>query len=86
LLFTQTIQLFVLATLPLILPTFPGFPKDQFGIINTILAAVPRLIVLVATVQIPKYMGTQATRAVAQAGTVVGGAVAAAGAAAMNAV
>ncbi|HEX3639704.1 MAG TPA: hypothetical protein VHV10_00280, partial [Ktedonobacteraceae bacterium] len=86
LLFVQTVQIFVLTTLPLIMPTFPTLPTDTFGLINVLLGQLPRVIVVVATVQVPKMMGTQATRAIAQAGTVAGGAVAAAGAAAYSTV
>jgi len=86
LLFVQTVQLFILTTFPWILPNFPGIPADRFGLINTALAQLPRVIVLIAVLKVPTLMGTQATKAIAQAGTVVGGAVAAAGAAAMNAV
>ena len=47
---------------------------------------LPRILVLTAVLAVPKVMGTSATKAIAQAGTVVAGAVAAAGAAAMNVV
>jgi len=86
LLFAQTAQVFVLATFPLILPPFPYFPSDRFGILDVLLQALPRILVLTATIKVPTVMGTGATKAIAQAGTVVGGAVAAAGAAAMQAV
>jgi len=86
LLLVQTVQVFVLTTLPLIMPSIPGIPTDLFGIVNVLLGQLPRVIVLVAVIQVPKLMGTQATRAIAQAGTVVGGAVAAAGAAAYSTV
>jgi hypothetical protein len=86
LLFAQTAQIFVLATFPLILPPFPYFPSDRFGILDVLLQALPRILVLSATIKVPTVMGTGATKAIAQAGTVVGGAVAAAGAAAMQAV
>ncbi|HEX3640794.1 MAG TPA: hypothetical protein VHV10_05850, partial [Ktedonobacteraceae bacterium] len=86
LLFSQTIQIFVLTTFPLILPTFPYLPADRFGILNVLFDALPRILVLVAVIKVPTLMGTQATKAIAQAGTVAGGAVAAAGAMAMNVV
>jgi hypothetical protein len=86
LLFAQTAQVFVLATFPLILPPFPYFPSDRFGILDILLQVLPRILVLSATIKVPTVMGTGATKAIAQAGTVVGGAVAAAGAAAMQAV
>ncbi|HEX3643544.1 MAG TPA: hypothetical protein VHV10_19835, partial [Ktedonobacteraceae bacterium] len=68
------------------LPTFPSLPGDKFGILNVVFQALPRILVLVATLKVPTVMGTKATTAIAQAGTVVGGAVAAAGAMAMNVV
>jgi len=87
LLFAQTVQVFVLATFPLILPPFPDLPTDQqFGILVIIFQALPRILVLSATIAVPKLMGTGATKAIAQAGTVAAGAVAAAGAAAMHTV
>jgi hypothetical protein len=86
LLFSQTAQVFVLTTFPLILPAFPNLPADRFGLLNTVFEALPRVLVLIAVIQVPKVMGTGATKAIAQAGTVAAGAVAAAGAAAMNAV
>jgi hypothetical protein len=86
LLFAQTAQVFVLATFPLILPDFPNLPTDKFGLLNMVFEALPRILVLVAVLAVPKVMGTSATKAIAQAGTVVAGAVAAAGAAAMSVV
>jgi len=86
LLFAQTAQIFVLATFPLILPPFPSFPSDRFGLLDVLFQALPRILVLSATIKVPTVMGTGATKAIAQAGTVVGGAVAAAGAAAMQVV
>jgi hypothetical protein len=87
LLFAQTAQIFVLATFPLILPPFPNLPTDQqFGVLIMIFQALPRILVLAATIRVPTVMGTGASKAIAQAGTVAGGAVAAAGAAAMHTV
>src|SRR5689334_24370592 len=45
---------------------------------------LPRVIVLATVIKVPTMMGTQATKAIAQAGTVAGGAVAAAGMAARS--
>jgi hypothetical protein len=84
LLFVQGVQLFILTTLPLVVPSFPSLPADKFGIVNIFFAQLPRIIVLMAVVRAPKMMGTGATKAIAQAGTVAGGAVAAVGAAAYN--
>jgi hypothetical protein len=86
LLFAQTAQVFVLATFPLILPAFPNLPTDRFGLLGMVFQALPRILILVATIKVPTVMGTSATKTIAQAGTVVAGTVAAAGAAAMNVV
>jgi hypothetical protein len=84
LLFAQTAQIFVLTTFPLILPDFPSLPSDRFGFLSMVFEVLPRVLVLVVTIKVPSVMGTGATKAVAQAGTVVAGAVAAAGGAAMS--
>jgi hypothetical protein len=86
LLFTQAVQLIVLTTLPLLLPDLPQLPTDTFGVLNIVLRQLPRVIVLLAVIKVPNMMGTQATKAIARAGTVGGGAVAALGAAAYNVV
>ena len=82
LLFVQGVQLFILTTLPLVVPSFPDLPSDKFGVVNIFFAQLPRIIVLMAVVQAPKMVGTGATKAIAQAGKVAGGAVVAVGAAA----
>ena len=82
LLFVQGVQLFILTTLPLVVPSFPNLPADKFGIVDIFFAQLPRVIVLLAVVQAPKMVGTGATKAIAQAGKVAGGAVVAVGAAA----
>jgi hypothetical protein len=86
LLFTQGIQLFVLTTLPLLLPDLPQLPTDSFGILNIVMRQLPRVIILLAVIKVPNMMGTRATKAIAQAGAVGSGAVAALGAAAYNVV
>jgi hypothetical protein len=86
LLLTQGIQLFILTTMPFMIPIFPPLPSDRWGLINIFFNQLPRIIVLAATLQVPKMIGTGATKLVAQAGTVAGGAVVAVGAAAYNVV
>ncbi|HEY4033683.1 MAG TPA: hypothetical protein VGL94_06965 [Ktedonobacteraceae bacterium] len=81
-LLTQGVQLFVLTTLPLLLPDLPQLPTDSFGIFTIILKQLPRVIVLMAVIKVPTMMGTRATKAIAQAGAVSSGAVTALGAAA----
>ncbi|HEX3641392.1 MAG TPA: hypothetical protein VHV10_08890, partial [Ktedonobacteraceae bacterium] len=83
-LFTQTVQLFVLTTMPILVPAFPPFPGGAWQILNVFFNQLPPILVLIATIQVPKLMGTGATKATAQAGTVAAGAVAALGAAAYN--
>jgi hypothetical protein len=81
LLFVQTVQLFVLTTLPLIAPEFPNLPSP-YPLLNVVLQQVPSVVVLAVVIQIPKMMGGGMGRVMAQAGTVASGAVAAVGAAA----
>jgi len=82
--FMQGVQLLVLTTMPLLVPHFPPLPGIQFGPLNEFFSQLPRIIVLVATMRVPKVMGTGPTRAIAQAGTVAGGAVTAVGGAAWS--
>jgi hypothetical protein len=75
LLFVQTFQIFVVVTLPLILPTLPDVPWDGTNILKTVILQLPPIIVLVAVNKVPKLMGTKATAAMGQAGSVASGAV-----------
>ena len=74
-LFMQTAQIFVAVTLPLIMPVFPNLPWDGVGVLKALMIQLPPIIVLVAIGKVPTLMGTKATAAVAQAGTVTSGAV-----------
>jgi hypothetical protein len=82
LLFVQTFQIFVAVTLPLILPPLPQVPWDGTGILKMFILQLPPIIVLVAVNKVPRIMGTKATAAVGQAGSVASGAVTALAAAA----
>lgn len=75
LLFVQTFQIFVVVTLPLILPALPDMPWDGTNILKTIILQLPPIIVLVAVNKVPRLMGTKATAAMGQAGSVASGAV-----------
>jgi len=75
LLLVQTFQVFVVVTLPLILPSFPQIPQDGTGILKELFLELPPIIVMAAVNKIPSVMGTKATSAIAQAGTVAAGAV-----------
>jgi hypothetical protein len=83
----QAVQLFVLTTLPWVIPALPPLPNDSsYNIINTLLAQVPPLVVLMMTIRVPKLLGTGATKAIGQAGTMTAGAVTALAGAAYNVV
>ena len=84
LLFTQTNPALRSDDVSLNSANFPALPSDQFNILGIISDALPRILVLVAVAYVPKVMGTKATQAIAQAGTVAGGAIVAGGGMAMN--
>jgi len=85
-LFVQAVQLLVLTTMPLLLPTIPQLPTDTLGILYTILAQLPRVIVLMAVTKAPAMLGAGSTKAIAKAGSMSSGAIAAVGAAAYGVV
>jgi hypothetical protein len=82
-----SIQVFVLTTLPFLIPTMPALPTDStFGLITTFLGQLPPLIVLICVVRIPTLLGTGSSKVIAQAGTTTAGAVTALGGAAYKTV
>jgi hypothetical protein len=80
-LFIQVMQLFLITTLPLVLPTFPGVAGDN-GIMHVLFTQLPPLLVLWMAVMVPNFVGITATRAIGMTGMVAGGIVGAVGAAA----
>jgi len=86
LLFTQAAQIFILSVTPLIIPNLSqaGIPTDSMHLLTSIFSALPTIIVLFITLQVPKFIGTSATKAVASAGMMASGAVAAGAAAAYS--
>jgi hypothetical protein len=80
-LFIQVIQLFLITTLPLVLPTFPLVAGDN-GIMYVLLMQLPPLLVLWLTAMVPNFLGITASKAIGMTGTVAGGIVGAVGAAA----
>jgi hypothetical protein len=80
-LFLQVAQLFLITTLPLVLPTFPSLAGDN-GIMYVLLTQLPPLLVLWLTVMVPNFVGVTATRAIGMTGVMAGGIVGAVGAAA----
>jgi hypothetical protein len=90
-LLVQTIQLFILTTMPLLLPPLPSFVNEMaqtgiWGILDAFFRQLPAVLVLLVTTQVPKMMGTGVSRTLAQAGTLAASGVAAAAAAAYNVV
>jgi hypothetical protein len=83
LLFVQAAQLFVLSVTPLIIPDLAKMqlPTDNLGLLASVFAQLPVIIVLFITLRVPKMMGTSATKALSSAGSMASGAVAATGAA-----
>ena len=79
-LFIQVIQLFLITTLPLVLPTFPAVAGDN-GIMQVLLTQVPPLLVLWMAVMVPTFVGITAARAIGMTGMVASGIVGAVGAA-----
>jgi hypothetical protein len=81
LLFMQALQLFILSTLPSLLPdfgqmTFPIQNNPRFDVMDTILVQLPVVITTMAAVRAPKIlMGMSAIQTVAQAGSMAGKAV-----------
>jgi len=78
----QVGQLFLITTLPLLLPSFPALAGDHLGIMQVLLTQLPPLLVLWLTVMVPNFVGISATRAIGMTGLMAGGIVGAVGEAA----
>ena len=78
----QVGQLFLITTLPLVLPSFPAIVGDHQGIMQVLLTQIPPLLVLWLTMRVPKLLGISASRAIGMTGVMAGGIVGAVGAAA----
>ncbi|HEX3640998.1 MAG TPA: hypothetical protein VHV10_06900, partial [Ktedonobacteraceae bacterium] len=79
-LFIQVGQLFLITTLPLILPSFPAIGGDHQEIMQVLLTQLPPLLVLWLTVRVPKIVGISTSRAIGMTGVMAGGIVGAVGA------
>ena len=87
LLAVQAVQIFVLTTLPFLIPPLPNLPTDStFGLLKTLLGQLPSLIVLLATTKVPQLLGSASTKAIGKAGSMTAGAVVAIGGAAYSTV
>ena len=79
--FLQAVQLFILTTLPLLLPPLPQISFDNLGIMQGLLLQFPLILTLVVTLLVPRVLGTSAAKAFGTAGSMAGGVVVAVGAA-----
>ncbi|GHO96371.1 hypothetical protein KSF_064190 [Reticulibacter mediterranei] len=80
----QIVQVFVITTLPLVIPVLPAIPSDSLGLMKGLLTQLPPILVLWMTVRAPSILGTSTARAITNAGSIAGGVVTAVGATAYN--
>ncbi len=71
-LFVQALQLFILTTLPLILPALPQIPADNVGLIQSFLLEFPPILALSVTLMAPTLIGASATKVLGTAGSMAG--------------
>jgi len=81
-LFIQVLQIFLLTTLPLLLPTLPQIPTDSMGLIQGFLLEFPPILTLSIALMAPRLLGTSAAKAFGTAGSMAGGMAMAVGSAA----
>jgi hypothetical protein len=72
-LFVQVLQIFLLTTLPLLLPTLPQIPADSVGLIQGFLLEFPPILTLGTALIAPRLLGTSAAKAFGTAGSMAGG-------------
>lgn len=71
-LFVQVLQIFILTTLPLILPTLPQISSDSVGIIQSFLVEIPPILTLSVALMAPPLMGASAGKVLGTAGSMAG--------------
>lgn len=71
-LFVQALQLFILTTLPLILPALPQIPSDSVGIMQGFLVEFPPILTLSVTLMAPTLIGVSASKVLGRAGSMAG--------------
>jgi hypothetical protein len=81
-LFVQVLQIFLLTTLPLLLPTLPQIPTDSVGLIQGFLLEFPPILTLSIALMAPRLLGSSAAKAFGTAGSMAGGMAMAVGSAA----
>jgi hypothetical protein len=81
-LFMQVVQLFMISTLPLLMPSMPQISNDGLGIMQSLLLQFPLILSLSIALLVPRILGASAARAFGIAGSMAGGVVVAVGSAA----
>jgi hypothetical protein len=71
-LFVQVVQLFILTTLPLILPALPQIPSDSVGVMQGFLVEFPPILTLCVTLMAPTLIGASASKVLGTAGSMAG--------------
>jgi hypothetical protein len=78
-LFVQVAQLFVLTTLPLLLPPPPQIFADKLGIMQGLVLQFPLMLTLCAMLVTPRVLGVSVGKALGVAGSMAGGTIVAVG-------
>ncbi len=85
-LFVQALQLFIITTLPLILPTLPQISSDSVGLMQGFLVEFPPILALFATLMAPTLIGVSAEKVFGTASSMAGQTITVIGTAASQAV
>jgi len=83
-LFVQVLQMFLLTTIPLLLPTLPEISADSVGLVQGILLEFPPILTLWVALMAPRLLGTSAAKAFGTAGSMAEGVIVAVGSATSN--
>ena len=78
-LFVQVLQVFLLTTLPLLLPTLPQISADSVGLIQGFMLEFPPILTLYIALMAPRLLGASAAKALGTASSMAGGVMVAVG-------
>ena len=70
---TQVVQLFILTTLPLLLPPMPDIAADRLGVMQGLFLQYPLILTLCVMLVTPQVLGTSVGKALGTAGSMAGG-------------